>query len=82
MKQTIRLAAAALALSVADGLVAADSLDNFRAGVKWEICIHKPIKHDSVDDFIPKEAVVFDIDLGHAKEYPNMIPMLKVYYTH
>jgi inner membrane protein involved in colicin E2 resistance len=47
-------------------------------GKKWEICIHKPIKHDSVGDFIPSEAAIWDIDLGHARDYPKMIPNLKV----
>ena len=47
-------------------------------GLKWEICIHKPIKHDSVDDIIPSEAAVFGIDLAHAQEFPGMIPVLKV----
>jgi hypothetical protein len=47
-------------------------------GVKWEICIHAPIKHDSVDDIIPSEATVFGIDLAHAQEFPDMIPTLKV----
>lgn len=50
----------------------------FKPGVQWEICIHHPVKHDSVNDFIPSKAAVWDIDLSHAKEFPNMIPMLKV----
>lgn len=47
-------------------------------GEKWEICIHAPIKHNSVDDIIPKDAAVFGIDLAHAQDYPKMIPTLKV----
>jgi hypothetical protein len=47
-------------------------------GTEWEICIHKPIKHDSAGDFIPSEAAIWDIDLGHARDYPKMIPNLKV----
>lgn len=54
----------------------------FKPGVEWQICIHYPIKHDSVDDLIPAEAQVWDIDLGHAKEYPDMIPTLKVIPPH
>lgn len=54
------------------------ALPSFKSGVKWEICIHKPITHNTASDFIPKEAVVWDIDLGHAKTYPNMVPRLKV----
>ncbi|KAF7541995.1 hypothetical protein G7Z17_g11831 [Cylindrodendrum hubeiense] len=50
---------------------------NFKPGVKWDICIHHPIKHDSVDDLVPVQAEVWDIDLGHAHEFPNMIPMMK-----
>ncbi|CAM1507353.1 Fc.00g069940.m01.CDS01 [Cosmosporella sp. VM-42] len=65
------------AKSTSSPKVAPKALTDFKAGVQWEICIHKPIKHDSVDDFIPKEAVVWDIDLSHAQDYPGMIPMLK-----
>ncbi|KAH7160128.1 glycoside hydrolase superfamily [Dactylonectria estremocensis] len=50
---------------------------DFKPGVKWDICIHHPIKHDSVDDLVPAAATVWDIDLGHAHEFPDMIPMLK-----
>lgn len=50
----------------------------FKPGVKWDICIDHPIKHDSVDDFVPVAAKVWDIDLGHAHEFPDMIPMMKV----
>lgn len=51
---------------------------DFKPGVKWDICIDHPIKHDSVDDFVPVAAKVWDIDLGHAHEFPDMIPMMKV----
>ncbi|KAH7017886.1 glycoside hydrolase superfamily [Ilyonectria destructans] len=50
---------------------------DFKPGVKWDICIDHPIKHDSVDDFVPVAAKVWDIDLGHAHEFPDMIPMMK-----
>ncbi|KAK7416109.1 hypothetical protein QQX98_005437 [Neonectria punicea] len=53
------------------------AVSNFKPGVTWDICIHHPIKHDSVDDFIPAEATVWNIDLAHAHKFPNMIPMLK-----
>ncbi|KAK7428057.1 hypothetical protein QQZ08_005489 [Neonectria magnoliae] len=56
---------------------AAFKLSEFAPGVQWQICIHYPIKHDSVDDLIPSEARVWDIDLGHAVDFPNMIPALK-----
>ncbi|KAH6973327.1 glycoside hydrolase superfamily [Ilyonectria destructans] len=49
----------------------------FKPGVKWDICIHYPIKHDSVHDLVPAAAKVWEIDLGHAHEFPGMIPMLK-----
>ncbi|KAH6895118.1 glycoside hydrolase superfamily [Thelonectria olida] len=49
----------------------------FKPGVTWDICIHYPIKHDTVDDIIPKAAKVWDIDLGHAHDYPTLIPTLK-----
>ncbi|KAM5370668.1 hypothetical protein ACJZ2D_008382 [Fusarium nematophilum] len=55
----------------------ATGLSGFKPGVQWEICIHHPIKHDSAEDFIPSEATVWDIDLGHAREFPDMIPTLK-----
>lgn len=58
--------------------VKAAELADFKPGVQWEICIHHPIKHDSAADLIPTKAKVWDIDMGHAQEFPNMIPMLKV----
>ncbi|KAM6538684.1 hypothetical protein FALCPG4_000546 [Fusarium falciforme] len=57
--------------------VKAAELADFKPGVQWEICIHHPIKHDSAADLIPTKAKVWDIDMGHAQEFPNMIPMLK-----
>lgn len=50
----------------------------FKPGVRWNICVHNPIKHDSVHDLVPAAAKVWEIDLGHAHEFPGMIPMLKV----
>ncbi|KAL2684950.1 hypothetical protein Neosp_006043 [[Neocosmospora] mangrovei] len=55
----------------------ATRLADFKPGVQWEICIHHPIKHDSAADLIPTKAKVWDIDMGHAQEFPNMIPRLK-----
>ncbi|KAM0245045.1 hypothetical protein ACHAP5_005717 [Fusarium lateritium] len=52
-------------------------LSDFKPGVQWEIVIHEPIKHDSAADFIPSKAKVWDIDMGHARENPEMIPLLK-----
>lgn len=49
----------------------------FKPGVQWEICIHHPVKHGSAKDFVPSQAKVWDIDLGHAKDFPKMIPALK-----
>lgn len=77
------LAAFALGISVEAKAAAAlppraATLPNFKPGVQWEIDIHEPIKHASAADFIPKEAVVWDIDLGLAQSYKNMIPRLKV----
>lgn len=69
-----QLALAALSL----GVNVNAALPGWAPGVKWQIDIHEPIKHDSVKDFVPKEAVVFDIDMSHAQDYPDMIPMLKV----
>jgi hypothetical protein len=54
---------------------------SFDLGTKWEICIHKPIQHNSVDDLIPSEAMIWDIDQSHAKEYPETIDLLKVCRT-
>ena len=76
-----QLALTALALGVsveAATAPRASLLPKFQPGVKWEIDIHEVIKHDSAADFIPKEAVVWDIDMAIAKSYPNMIPRLKV----
>ncbi|KAM0198100.1 hypothetical protein ACHAPA_009237 [Fusarium lateritium] len=52
-------------------------LSDFKPGVQWEIVIHEPIKHDSAADFIPAKAKVWDIDMGHARDNPEMIPLLK-----
>lgn len=54
------------------------SLSDFKPGVQWEIVIHEPIKHDGTADLIPSKAKVWDIDMGHARDYPKMIPLLKV----
>jgi hypothetical protein len=53
-------------------------LSDFKPGVQWEIVIHEPIKHDGTADLIPSKAKVWDIDMGHARDYPDMIPLLKV----
>jgi hypothetical protein len=53
-------------------------LSDFKPGVEWEIVLHQPIKHDSAADLIPTTAKVWDIDMGHARDYPEMIPLLKV----
>lgn len=53
-------------------------LSNFKPGVEWEIVLHQPIKHDTVADLIPSKAKVWDIDMGHGRDYPEMIPLLKV----
>ncbi|KAF5020698.1 hypothetical protein F66182_7260 [Fusarium sp. NRRL 66182] len=55
----------------------AAGLSDFKPGVQWEIVIHQPIKHDSVADLIPSKAKVWDIDMGHARDYPDTIPLLK-----
>ncbi|KPM39987.1 hypothetical protein AK830_g6587 [Neonectria ditissima] len=73
---TVTTTAQAAAASTGAGKSIAAVAD-FKPGVTWDICIHHPIKHDSVDDFVPAEATVWDIDLGHAHDFPNMIPMLK-----
>ena len=76
-----RTALLAASLFGANSLVAAlkeNILSTFKPGTKWEICIHRPIKHDSTDDFIPQSTPIWDIDMSHAKDFPNMIPMLKV----
>ncbi|KAF5663982.1 endo alpha-1,4 polygalactosaminidase precursor [Fusarium heterosporum] len=52
-------------------------LSDFKPGVQWEIVIHEPIKHDIAADLIPSKAKVWDIDMGHARDYPAIIPMLK-----
>lgn len=53
-------------------------LSDFKPGVEWEIVLHQPIKHDTVADLIPSKAKVWDIDMGHGRDYPEMIPLLKV----
>lgn len=68
-----------IAMALAVGSNAGNTvLSRLPDGFKWEICIHKPVKHSSVNDIIPSDAAVFDIDLSHAQEFPNMIPMIKV----
>lgn len=49
-------------------------LSDFKPGVEWEIVLHQPIKHDTVADLIPSAAKVWDIDMGHGRDYPEMIP--------
>lgn len=53
-------------------------LSDFKPGVQWEIVIHEPIKHDSAANLIPLKAKVWDVDMRHARRYPEMIPLLKV----
>ena len=68
----------ATAAAAAANALAASNSSGFEPGVDWQICIHQPIKHDSADDFIPENAKIFDIDLAHAQEYPQMVPRLHV----
>ncbi|KAJ4272377.1 hypothetical protein NW762_001090 [Fusarium torreyae] len=56
---------------------AAFAISDFKPGVQWEIVIHEPIKHDSAADLIPSKAKVWDIDMGHAVQYPEIISLLK-----
>lgn len=70
----------ALAQEATTGSV--DVASVFKPGVTWDICIHYPIKHDTVDDIIPVEVKVWDIDMGHARDYPTLIPTLKVRSSH
>lgn len=72
-------AAAPAPSAAAAGSLASNPINKVELGAKWEICIHAPIKHDSVDDIIPKDAKILDIDMVHAQEFPNMIPMIKVH---
>lgn len=58
--------------------VAPFQLSDFKPGVEWEIVIHQPIKHDSAADLIPATAKVWDVDMAHARDHPEMIPLLKV----
>lgn len=50
----------------------------WKPGVSFQIILHHPIKHDSTADIVPANADVWDIDLGHATDYPGIIPTLKV----
>ncbi|KAF4488028.1 endo alpha-1,4 polygalactosaminidase precursor [Fusarium agapanthi] len=52
-------------------------LSDFKPGVEWEIVLHQPIKHGTVADLIPSKAKVWVIDMGHGRDYPEMIPLLK-----
>ncbi|KAJ4131946.1 hypothetical protein NW768_006146 [Fusarium equiseti] len=52
-------------------------LSDFKPGVEWEIVLHQPIKHDSAADLIPTTAKVWDVDMAHARDHPEMIPLLK-----
>jgi hypothetical protein len=58
--------------------VKANPLANLPDDSKFQICIHDPILHASEADFVPAEAAIFDIDMAHAQEFPDMIPRLKV----
>ncbi|KAF6844450.1 endo alpha-1,4 polygalactosaminidase precursor [Colletotrichum musicola] len=49
----------------------------WKPGVSFQIILHHPIKHDSTADIVPANADVWDIDLGHATDYPDIIPTLK-----
>jgi hypothetical protein len=51
---------------------------DFKPNVNWNIILHNPIVHNSAADLIPSEAKVWDIDLGHAIDNPQMIPLLHV----
>ncbi|KAF4445086.1 hypothetical protein F53441_11010 [Fusarium austroafricanum] len=52
-------------------------LSDFKPGIQWEIVLHQPIKHENAADLIPSKAKVWDIDMGHARDYPEMLPLLK-----
>jgi len=58
--------------------VAPFQLSDFKPGVEWEIVLHQPIKHDNAADLIPTAAKVWDVDMAHARDHPEMIPLLKV----
>jgi hypothetical protein len=49
----------------------------FEPGVAWNIILHDPMIIEEGVDIVPEEAKVWDIDLGHAQENPDMIPLLK-----
>ena len=48
----------------------------WKPGVKWNIVLHYPL--DASKPTTPSDAVVWDIDLQSAKDYPEIIPALKV----
>ena len=65
-------------LALADAAAKANPLADLEPEAPWQICLHDPIRHASAADFVPSEAVVFDIDMSHAQDFPTMIPNLKV----
>ncbi|KAG9253516.1 glycoside hydrolase superfamily [Emericellopsis atlantica] len=66
-----------VALAASSVPTAANVFDGLERGAKWNICIHKPIKHDSPDDIVPKDGLVYDIDMEHARDFPGIIPTIK-----
>ncbi|EXF83179.1 histone deacetylase [Colletotrichum fioriniae PJ7] len=49
----------------------------WKPGVSFQIVLHHPILAGSTADIVPANADVWDIDLQHAVDYPNIIPTLK-----
>ncbi|RGP61917.1 endo alpha-1,4 polygalactosaminidase precursor [Fusarium longipes] len=54
--------------------VAPLKLSDIKPVVEWEIVFHQPIQHDSTVDLKPVKAKVWDTDMGHARDYPKIIP--------
>jgi hypothetical protein len=50
---------------------------DFKPNVDWNIILHSPMVYQNAEPLVPAEAKVWDIDLGHALDYPQIIPLLK-----
>ena len=78
LSATALAAAVSAAAATSSSPLVSRAPEGFEPGVSWQICIHQPIKHDSAADFVPEDAQVFNVDMGHAVDYPQMIPRLHV----
>ncbi|KAK1639041.1 endo alpha-1,4 polygalactosaminidase precursor [Colletotrichum phormii] len=49
----------------------------WKPGASFQIVLHHPVLAETTADIVPANADVWDIDLQHAVDYPNIIPTLK-----